>query len=107
MFQKEDNDWVKKCIEYEVEGTRPRGRPKKTWRVIVEKDCEARVLNREDAMDCSRWRKQMGIIDDHGHKSQERRWDRRTIQLPPEFGMRGTFVVFENFKHQIACVALQ
>jgi len=26
-------------MEYEVEGTRPRGRPKKTWRQIVEKDC--------------------------------------------------------------------
>jgi len=26
---KEDNDWVKKCTEYEVEGVRPRGWPKK------------------------------------------------------------------------------
>jgi len=26
---KEDDDWVKKCMEYEVEGPRPRGRPKK------------------------------------------------------------------------------
>jgi len=32
VVQKEDNDWVKKCMEYEVEGARPRGRPKKTWR---------------------------------------------------------------------------
>jgi len=28
-------------MEYEVEGARPRGRPKKTWREIVEKDCQA------------------------------------------------------------------
>ena len=27
---------------------------------IVEKDCKACGLNREDAMDCSRWRKQIG-----------------------------------------------
>jgi len=27
MLQKEDTDWVKKCIEYEVEGSRPKGRP--------------------------------------------------------------------------------
>jgi len=27
---KEDYDWVKKCMEYEVEGPRPRGRPKRT-----------------------------------------------------------------------------
>jgi len=29
--------WVKKYIEYEVEGARPRGRPMKTFRDIVEK----------------------------------------------------------------------
>jgi len=56
---KEDNDWVKKCMEYEVEGARPRGRPKKTWREIVEKDCQARKLNRKDAMDHIRWMKQI------------------------------------------------
>jgi len=38
---------------------------KKTWREIVEKDCKARGLNMEDAMDRSRWRKQIGMIDDH------------------------------------------
>jgi len=45
--------------------SRPTGRPKKTWREIVEKDCKARGLNREDAMDRSRWRRQIGIFDDH------------------------------------------
>jgi len=53
-------------MKYEVEGARPRGRPKKTWREIVEKDCRACGLNRENAMDRSRWRKQIGIFDDHG-----------------------------------------
>jgi len=37
VLRKEDNDWVKKFMEYEVEGARPRGRPKKTWREIVRK----------------------------------------------------------------------
>ena len=50
VLQKEDNDWVKKCMEYEVEGARPRGRPKKTWREIVQKDCQTCGLNREDGM---------------------------------------------------------
>jgi len=48
VLQKDDNDWVKNCMEYEVEVSRSRGRPKRT-------------LNREDAMDCSRWRK---LIED-------------------------------------------
>jgi len=46
-MQKEDNDWMKNCMEYEVEGARPRGRPKKTWR---ENDCQVHGLNREDAL---------------------------------------------------------
>jgi len=33
-----------------VEGARPRGRPKKTWTEIVEKDCQAHKFNREDVM---------------------------------------------------------
>jgi len=45
VLRKEGNDWVKKCMEYEVEGARPIGRPKKTWREIVEKDCQACKLN--------------------------------------------------------------
>jgi len=59
LLRKEDNDWVKKCMEYEVEGARPRGRPEKTWREIVEKDCHAHKLNGEYAMDRNRWRKQI------------------------------------------------
>jgi len=58
-------DWVKKCMKYEVEGARPRGRTKKTWTEIVEKDCHVCGLNRKDAMDHSRWIKQIWMIDDH------------------------------------------
>jgi len=32
VLRVEDNDWVNNCVEYEVEGCRPRGRPKRTWR---------------------------------------------------------------------------
>jgi len=56
---KKHNDWVKKCMEYEMEGARPRGRPKKTWTEIVEKGCQACKLNKEDNMDHNRWRKQI------------------------------------------------
>ena len=40
--RKKDDDWVKKCMEYEVEGPRPRARPKRTWREVVREDCQAR-----------------------------------------------------------------
>jgi len=59
VLRKEDNDWVKKCMEYEVEGARPRGRPKKTWIEIVEKDCQECGLNKQDAVDRIRWKKKI------------------------------------------------
>ena len=40
-----------------MDGARPRGRPKRTWTVVVQKDCQAHKLNRVDAVDRSRWRK--------------------------------------------------
>ena len=46
VLRKEDTDWVKKFMEYEVEGSKPRGRPKRTWREVVQKDCQARSSNR-------------------------------------------------------------
>ena len=48
VLRKEDTDWVKKFMEYEVESSRPRGRPKRTWKEVVQKDCQARNLNKED-----------------------------------------------------------
>jgi len=46
-------------MEYEAEGARLRGSPKKTWTEVVQKDCQAHKLKREDAMDLSRWKKQI------------------------------------------------
>ena len=38
-------------MKYEVEGSRPRGKPKKTWKEVVREDCQARKLNKEDVME--------------------------------------------------------
>jgi len=34
---------------------------KRTWREVVQKDCQARSLNRQDAMDRTRWKKLIKI----------------------------------------------
>ena len=31
VMRKGDDDWVKKCLGFRVEGRRPVGRPRKTW----------------------------------------------------------------------------
>ena len=78
VLQKED-DWVKKCMEYKAEGPRSRGRPKRTYREVMEEDCQTRKFNKEDAMDRSRWREKvhkgclmtrMGVIDGFKHQRQ-------------------------------------
>jgi len=61
VLRKEDTDWVKKCMEYEVEGSWPRGRPKRTWKEVVQKDCQACSVNREDVMDRGKWKKLIKI----------------------------------------------
>jgi len=43
-------------MEYEMEGSRARGRQKSTWREIVEKNCQVN-WTWSDATDLSRWRK--------------------------------------------------
>ena len=57
VLRKEDDVWVKKCMEYEVEGPRPRGRPKRTWREVVR--CKT---NKEDAIDRCKWRKMIKYV---------------------------------------------
>ena len=44
-----------------MEGSRPRGGPKRTWREVMQKDCQTRKSNREDAVDHSRWKKLIKI----------------------------------------------
>ena len=46
----DDNDWVKKCTEYEVVGSRPRGRPKRTSLEVVQRDCQVHGLSKDHAM---------------------------------------------------------
>jgi len=47
-------------MEYEVEGFRSRGRRGEIWGEVVQKGCK---LNRDDAINYSRWRK---LIKDGG-----------------------------------------
>jgi len=57
VLRKDDDDCVKKCMEYEVDGSRPTGRPKRTWKEVVREDCQARKPNKEDAVDRCKWKK--------------------------------------------------
>jgi len=57
--RKGDNDWVKRCITWEVEGIRQIGRPKKTWWDCVKNDMESLGLFQKDAQSRNKWRKRI------------------------------------------------
>src|SRR5260221_4405078 len=57
--RKDDCDWVKGCTVLEVEGPKPRGRPKKTWMEVVKRNVKVMGLRREDAQDHVEWRRRL------------------------------------------------
>jgi hypothetical protein len=57
VLRKDENDWVRAVMELNVEGSRARGRPKRTWLNVVEEDMRVRGLTRGDAYDREKWRR--------------------------------------------------
>ena len=57
--RKDDNDSVKRCITWEVEGIRQTGRPKKTWWDCVKNDMESLGLSQKDAQSRNKCRRRI------------------------------------------------
>jgi len=57
--RKDDNNWVKRCITWEVEGIRLRGRLKKTWWDCVRNDMESLGLSQKAAQSRNKWRRRI------------------------------------------------
>jgi hypothetical protein len=54
--RKDADDWVSKCREMEVVGSRGRGRPRKTWRQCVDGDRRKYGMQRVEPSDRDLWR---------------------------------------------------
>ena len=50
-MRKSDENWVKKCMEFRVEGRRPVGRTRRTWLECVEADMAELEIDKEDVHD--------------------------------------------------------
>jgi len=57
--RKDDNDWVKRCITWEVEGIRQRGHLKKTWWDCVKNGMESLGLSQKDVQFRNKWRRRI------------------------------------------------
>ena len=62
VMSKGIEDWVKKYMEYRIEGRRPVGRPRKTWLESVEADMADIEIDKEDVHDRRKWRKNVNIM---------------------------------------------
>ena len=51
----DDNEWVKRCMMWKVEGIRQRGHLKKTWWYYVKDDMESLGLSQKDAQFRHKW----------------------------------------------------
>ena len=56
VMRMDEDNWVKKCMNLEVEGTVARG-PRKTWRKTVEEDMKLKGMKLVDCAVRPRWRK--------------------------------------------------
>ena len=59
MLQEGDSDSVRRCVECGVEGAGPGGCTGGTLMEVMLKECRARRLDMEDAMDRSGWGRQI------------------------------------------------
>ena len=57
--RKDDSDWVKRCITWEVEVIRQRGHPEKIWWDCVKNDLESLGLSQKDAQSRNKWRRRI------------------------------------------------
>ena len=54
--RKDGSDWVKKCVDFNVDGCRQKGRPRKSWMEVVCRDMKSLGLRKEDTLFRGRWR---------------------------------------------------
>jgi hypothetical protein len=57
VMRKDDEDWVKKCMDLSIEGPAPRGGQRKTWRRTVGDDMRYKGMKAVDCENRPRWRK--------------------------------------------------
>ena len=61
-MRKGDADWVKKCMEYRVEGRRTVRRRRKTWLESVEANMAELEIDKEDVHDRRKWRRNVNVM---------------------------------------------
>ncbi len=56
---------LRQAVTFKVEGRRPPGRPKKTWRKVVEEDMRMMNIKEKMALDRQQWRRLISVQPHH------------------------------------------
>ena len=62
VLKRDDGHVLRKALEFEVKGKRKQGRPRKTWKMQVEKKSRSVGFKKENALNRMRWRVGVGEI---------------------------------------------
>ena len=60
--RREEGNWVRRCMDMEIEGKNPKGRPKLTWRQVVRRDLESMCAEEEEAEDRDLWKHRLDCV---------------------------------------------
>ena len=63
IWRRDGSDAIKRVMELEVEGQRPRGRPRRRWTDTIREDLRRHNLTGEDAADRNKWRARIRAAD--------------------------------------------
>ena len=63
VMRRDDGHVLRKALEFDLKGKTKQGRPKKAWKMQVEKESKSVGLEKEDAINRARWRVGAGEID--------------------------------------------
>ena len=53
--RRKESSWLRRCMDMEIEGRNPKGRPKLTWKQVVRQDLRMMGAEEEDVLDRDYW----------------------------------------------------
>ena len=56
VLRREEGNALRRALDFNMDGRRKRGRPRKMWKTQVEEDCRKIGLTKKDALDRGKWR---------------------------------------------------
>ena len=65
VMRKGDEGWVRKCMEFKVEGRRSFGTPRRTWLESVDAVMAELEINRENVHNGKKWRNNLITTEDN------------------------------------------